>query len=279
MAIINIRLFFCILLWCANTVCADDFFTPPLRILKCIKRILFIEDANGKKFILKYPRTPNNALHDALGAHVGKVIGININDVQIFPPDEPSLSSVDIWPDQMKTVHAFVPGTEIRKMSKALKYFTLKGGLTTKIKLENITKHTDLYKIMALDIFLNNADRHNGNIFYDEDNDHYYAIDMDALFSRKGFLATRAGNFIKNFDKKRLSQKEKTVLKNLSRFLTYLMAEFPPERLCELKKELAEKAQYDYTKLEQETFKKLIEYNFIELKRFQRRLARLLDMA
>ena len=76
--------------------------------------------------------TPPNAQH-SLGAHVGKALGININDVQIFPPHEPSLSSVDIWPDQMKTLHAFVPGTEIRKMSKALKYFTLKGGLSTKI--------------------------------------------------------------------------------------------------------------------------------------------------
>src|SRR5579862_6681340 len=276
MAIINVRVLFFVTLWCANFISADDFFTPPFRIFKRMKRILFVEDANGKKFILKYPRTPDNALHDALGAYVGKALGININDVQIFPPHEPSLSSVDIWPDQMKTLHAFVPGTEIRKMTKSLKYFTLKGGLCTKIKLENITKHTDLYKIMALDIFLNNADRHNGNIFYDEINNHYYAIDMDALFSKKGLIATRAGNFIKNFDKKRLSQKEKAVLKKLQIFLDHLMAEFPPERLCELKKELAAQAQYKYTELEQNTFQKLIEYNFSELKRLQRRLHRLL---
>jgi hypothetical protein len=277
MATLNIRVLFFVTFCCANTIFADDFFTPPFRIFKRMKRILFVEDANGKKFILKYPRTPDNALHDALGAQVGKALGININDVQIFPPHEPSLSSVDIFPDQMKTLHAFVPGTEIRKMTTPLKYFTLKGGLCTKIKLENITKHTDLYKIMALDIFLNNADRHNGNIFYDEINNRYYAIDMDALFSRKGLIATRAGNFIKNFDKKRLTQKEKAVLTKLSTFLDHLMAEFPLERLCELKKELAAQAHYDYTDLEQKTFKTLIEYNFIEIKRLQRRLRRLLD--
>ncbi|HEX4068767.1 MAG TPA: hypothetical protein VHX42_01590 [Candidatus Babeliales bacterium] len=264
-------------MFCCTNIIANVFFTPPLRHIKSIKRIFFVEDANNKKFILKYPRTPNNALHDVLGAEVGKAVGININDVQIFPPHEPSLSSVDIYPDQMKTVHAFVPGTEIRKMDVALKYFTLKGGLTNKAKLANITKHTDLYKIMALDIFLNNADRHNGNLFYDEKNNHYHAIDMDALFSRRGFLAARAGHFIKHFDKKRLSQKAKITLKKLYDFLDNLMTQFPPERLCELKKSIAAQAQYDYTELEQKTFQKLVESNFVELKRLQRRLARLLN--
>lgn len=276
MAIINARLLFIVPLCFTSIAFADDFFTPPLQQIKCVRRIIFVEDAHNKQFILKYPRSPNHALNDALGAEVGTSIGVNINHVKIFPPYDPSLGSVDKFPHHIKTLHTLVPGNEVRKMNNAISFFSIRAGLTNRAKLESLMTHKDLYKIVALDIFLNNSDRHNGNLFYDEENDHFYAIDMDALFCKKRLLATKAGNFIQGLDKKRLSPKAKAALKNLHKILDDLITLYPPEKLCELKKRLAAQAHYAYTTLEQENFRKLIEYNFNEIKRLQRRLSRLL---
>ena len=258
-------------------VFSDDFFTAPLQQIRRVNRIVFVEDAHNKQFVLKYPRSPNHALNDALGAEVGKSIGVNINDVKIFPPHDPSLSSVDIFPHHIKTLHTLVPGNEVRKMSAVItSFFSIRAGLNNKAKLESLTTHKDLYKIIALDIFLNNSDRHNGNLFYDEENDHFYAIDMDAIFYKKCLLATKAGNFIKGLLKKKLSAQETTALKNLHKILDDLMEQYPPEKLCELKKRLAAQADYAYSELEQETFRELVEHNFNEIKRLQRRLERLI---
>jgi hypothetical protein len=273
-----------------SQLCADDvafapgeqpafgtFFTPPLQEIKFVKRIIFVEDAAGKKFILKYPRSPNHALNDALGAKIGEFIGVNINHVKIFPPQDPSLSSVDKFPHQIKTLHTLVPGNEVRQLPNI--QVTIKSGLKNKSKLRNITKHKDLYKIVALDIFLNNADRHNGNLFYDLDNDHFYAIDMDAIYYRQHLLATIAYEFIEGLHRKKLSLKEKNILRNIYKILQKLISYYPPEELCNLRKSLAEQAHHQYTESEQEHFKNLVEHNFHEVERLQRLLNRFLAKA
>lgn len=251
---------------------ADDFFTPPLQQIRCFNRIIFVEDARKEQFVLKYPRNPNCAVNDALGAIVGKFIGTQINDVKIFPPQSSSLSSVDKFPNKIKTLHTLVPGNEVKRMRDVLGYFSIKTGLTTKEKLRKIVKHKDLCNIIALDIFLNNGDRHNGNIFYDKDNNRFYAIDMDAIFRKKRLLAIKARKFIENLNTKKLSSQEKTVLKNLSQALHALMKQYPPKTLCLLKKRLAATAGYTYPESEQKTFRKLVEYNFEKIQKLQKQL-------
>ncbi len=251
---------------------SHDFFTPPLQQIRCFNRIIFVEDAHGNQFVLKYPRNPNCAVNDALGAIVGKFIGTSINDVQIFPPQSSSLSPVDKYPLKIKTLHTLVPGNEVKRMHDVLGYFSIKTGLTTKDKLRSIVKHKELCNIIALDIFLNNGDRHNGNIFYDKDNNRFYAIDMDAIFRKKRLLAIKATKFLEHLNKKKLSAQEKIALKNLSKALHALMMEYPPKTLCALKQSLAATAGYEYSTSEQKTFRKLVEYNFKKIQRLQRQL-------
>lgn len=251
---------------------ADDFFTPPLQQIRCFNRIIFVEDAHKKQFVLKYPRNPNCAVNDALGSVVGKFIGTHINDVKIFPPQSPSLNSVDKYPTKIKTLHTVVPGNEVRKMRDALGYFSIKTGLNTKAKLRKIIKHKDLCKIIALDIFLNNGDRHNGNIFYDKDSNRFYAIDMDAIFRKKRLLAIKARKFIEDLNTKKLSCQEKIALKKLSQALRALMKQYPPKTLCLLKNSLAAAAGYTYPESEQKTFRKLVGYNFQKLQQLQKLL-------
>jgi hypothetical protein len=251
---------------------ADDFFTPPLQQTRCFNRIIFVEDAQGNQFVLKYPRNPNCAVNDALGAIVGKFIGTSINDVQIFPPQTPSLSSVDKYPHKIKTLHTLVPGNEVKKLRDVLGYFSIKTGLTTKEKLRNIVKYKDLCNIIALDIFLNNGDRHNGNIFYDKENNRFYAIDMDAIFRKKRLLAVKAHKFLEHLNTKKLTYQEKTALKNLSQALHALIKQYPPKTLCLLKKSLAAEAGYTYPKSEQKAFRKLVEHNFEKIKQLQKQL-------
>ena len=246
------------------------FFTPPLQEIKFTKRIMFVKDAAGKKFILKYPRSPHHAINDALGAKVGESIGVKINHVEIFPPHSPFLRSVDKFPDQIKTLHTLVPGNEVRKMPDV--DIKIKCGLKNKSKLRNITKLKDLYKIVALDLFLDNADRHNGNLFYDPDKDHFYAIDMDAIYVRQHLIATTACEFVEGLHREKLSSQEKITLINIYKALQKLILLYPPEKLCELSKSLAEQAHYEYTELEQEQFRIIVERNFREIERLQKLL-------
>ena len=57
-----------------------------------------------------------------------------------------------------------------------------------------MAKHKDLSKIVAFDTFVANTDRRKGNFFYDKESDHYYAIDLEATFSKN--LAAYACEFI-----------------------------------------------------------------------------------
>jgi hypothetical protein len=61
-------------------------------------------------------------------------------------------------------------------------------GLTIEI-IQNMAKHPDLPRIVALDTFVGNADRSPPNLYYDEITDRFCGIDMAASFSSPLALA------------------------------------------------------------------------------------------
>ncbi len=259
----------------------NKFFTSPLtksNTQNHIRRIDFVQDANGKKFILKYPRHTEHAIAEALAAKIGKDVGVNINDVKICSPRDPAISSVDEYPSCAKTLHTIVPGKEVNNTSYA--NITIQNPLGKKA-LHSLTLHKDLCKIVALDIYLDNWDRHNSNFFYDQQSNTFYAIDMDMILEndRNKFerCATQTINFVKRLNKDNLSEAEKNALRRVNKTLHKLTSQYPPEKLQSTWMELAQEVHYKCHHSEQQRFNNLTEYNFKETQKLQKLLNSLLS--
>ncbi|HLW72928.1 MAG TPA: hypothetical protein VKR54_02675 [Candidatus Babeliales bacterium] len=259
----------------------EAFFSGPLKTTETGWKVDRVTDTNNNKFILKYHWHPT-AIREAVSTEIGKDV-CNINRIKIFPPHDASISSVDRMPNDIKTLHIYVPGKEVgevindhrRKNTEhhiCKNEFSIEYGLKDKETLEILTKHKDLAPIVALDIYVNNHDRHNGNIFYDEQSNHFYAIDMDRAFSDNHPLSTSTYCFVKQLNKQQLSQQKKQALIRINKTLHDLSSQFPPEKVCQLRTNFAEKAHYAYTTEEQEIFRNFVEQNFYEVKRLQERL-------
>lgn len=252
-------------------------FTPPFTLISLINETtFFIQDALQRNFVLKYhPRGAKRAIHDALGAFIGKSIGININEVEIFSATYPfETSQIGV-----STLHLCVPGIAIREMKHMNKKICIKRGIRKEKTLENITAYKELCDIVAFDIFIDNTDRHNGNLFFDKETGHFYAIDMDHGFKSAFTLAytphdydfntvaTRTYRFIKTLKKEKLSNQTITALKKMQQILLLLNDLYPPTIMFKEWMLLAQKAHVIYNQREQEKIKKYLEYNTCEMRR------------
>jgi hypothetical protein len=247
-------------------------FTPPFTITGLINETtFFIQDALQNNFVLKYhPRGPKRAIHDALGAFIGASIGININEVEVFPAQYQFITTSQTG---VATLHICVPGTAIREIKKMDGKICIKRGIRKEKTLNNIAAYKELCDIVAFDIFIDNTDRHNGNIFFDKKTGHFYAIDMDHGFKSAFTLpytpheydfstvATRTYRFIKTLKKEDLSRQEIKALKRVQQTLQRLVILYPPVRLFEEWMLLAQKAHIIYNQREQAKIKKYLAFN------------------
>jgi hypothetical protein len=281
---------------------SDNFFTAPLTELYKRDHVLFVQDADSNKFVLKYPnpkfdRSPEHAIHDTLGAKIGLAAEININEVRIFKPYDQSISSVDKYhPEKIKTLHTLVPGKEIGKKQED----DLINGLQNESHLEILTANIGLCKIAALDTFLDNNDRHNENLFYKKKTNQYHAIDMDYIFPQAlflpnnnelsniydehkpedfNFMSSRSADFLKNLKLEQLSLENIMALKEYEKTLSYLISNYPPKKLYSEWMSIAQEVDYKYSESKQKNILTLIEYNFHETKLLQEQLQQLIKQA
>ena len=250
------------------------------------KTTFFLTDATDNQFVLKYhPRGPRRAIHDALGAYIGKSIGLRINEVEIFSAHHPfnSLFS-DINPLNssqigITTLHSRIPGKAIREMKSMDEEIAIKCGIRKEQTIANIIQYQELCDIIAFDIFIDNTDRHNGNIFFNKKTGHFYIFDMDHGFKSAftlaytshdydfNIVATRTYRYIKTLKKRKLSAAHVQALKQVQQTLQKLINLYPPAILFEEWMLLAEKANVFYTVRDQEKIKKYLIYHAHEVER------------
>jgi hypothetical protein len=147
------------------------------------RRIIFLEDDNNQKFILKCygDDQKEEAVCEYLGAFIGSSAHVPINKIKIVLGGSLFVGLNN--GTSLATLHTHVPGKELCKWYEAAPNdIILKGGLISQRHLQCLTLSDDLCDIIALDIFLNNADRHHENCFFDVETGHYYAIDMGDIF-------------------------------------------------------------------------------------------------
>lgn len=267
----------------------ETFFTAPFQTRpgnNRYGRILFLEDVHGKHFLLKEPRSPEHAIHDALGAKIGEALGVNINSIKIFPPQDPSITSIPSIPQNyftgITTLHTQVPGEEVRDCQKMRgKNIDIKCGLCNRVALENITKYKTLRPIVARDVATDDTDRYNGNLFFDNKTNHFYAVDMDFTFIN--ILRNRTDNhvakvtleFLQGLNSKKLSYKEIKALTAVNNTLQNFQTIYPPKKLYDEWMSIAEEARYEYSSSKQKFIQDSLEKNHDQISEVQKQLTHL----
>lgn len=260
-------------------------FTIPFTITGLAnKTTFFLTDATDNQFVLKYhPRGAKRAIHDTLGAYIGKSIGLRINEVEIFSPHHPfntlfsDINPLDSSQIGITTLHSRVPGKALREIKKMNEEIAIKCGIRKEKTIDNITQYKELRDIIAFDIFADNTDRHNGNIFFDKKTEHFYIFDLDHGFKSAFTLAytsddydfntvaTRTYRYIKTLKKRKLSAAHIQALKQVQQTLQKLINLYPPALLFQEWMDLAQKADVFYTLREQEKIKKYLIYHANEV--------------
>lgn len=139
---------------------------------------------DGKRLLVKQKHKLHKMLgapRDAITAWVAESLGL-AHKVDVISPGKKFPGKVVLeWP---ATLHTIAPGKMIKKLKHFYKKMNIKQaeiGMRRDM-LPWMAKDLTLAKIVAMDTFLCNHDRHRGNLFYDKKNDSFCAIDMDSSF-------------------------------------------------------------------------------------------------
>ncbi len=226
--------------------------------------IATLVDKDGNKFILKQKlNTPISSALETLAGHIACFAGIPANKIKLIPCNVPFVGKKKLH--KPATLHTFVPGVLVNRVSLITSQYAVslqlvekerKGdkiieevfGITRDI-IRNMSVHSDLPKIVALDTFLANHDRHRGNLFYDEETDHFYVIDLEGSFGRD--LAKLIYEyFLMVLSKKNIifSKGEIKALVIYRAMLKKLIAEYNPEKISAQLDKLIKETQMVQTK-------------------------------
>lgn len=226
--------------------------------------ISFVECAN-EQFVVKQIKdsSPDEQfllVLDALGCHIAENSAIPINKITVIPPKI-------AFPGKMKcefpaTLHTQAIGVSVEEQESCYQEIDVqqrfrkknspmsqrwgplpqdKAGLTLTVT-QNMAKHPDLPKIVALDTFVGNADRSPPNLFYDAITDRFCGIDMAASFSSP--LAAIACWQLKRMKREDLTTNELAALNDYASTLKDLINNWPPEKQEQLLLEYSEKGGF-----------------------------------
>ena len=159
--------------------------------------ISYVQSQNGKIFIVKQKR--HRSVHsrlcivrDTLSAYIAEKVRIPTNRVCIIPPRVYFLGKK--FMDEPASLHTYAPGFTLREQPSVYddlyvqqrwksRWSYEQKGLTVEV-IRNMARHPALPCIVALDTFIGNSDRHDGNLCYDFDTDTFCGIDMDDTFNK-----------------------------------------------------------------------------------------------
>lgn len=218
-------------------------------------KVAIAQDAHGVQFIAKSHAFAEQAIAEVLSARIGIAIGLNINEVEFI--------ALEIY-SPITTLHSIVPGQEVYRQDID-GGVVVRGGLMTHENFRSLAAFIKLCPIIALDIFTDNYDRHNGNLFFDALSQQFYAIDMDYAFCKitgapidfipatgRDSMSFNTYTFLKEYqgNKKELSTKEKDALHEIKRALEKMLAAYSPKKLYDEWMELACEIKRNYTRAE-----------------------------
>ncbi len=207
--------------------------------------IAYIMDKAQNMFIVKQTKDCDPAskvgqrrsICEVLTAYVAESNGIPANRIRIIPAGYALPGKLFVH--RPATLHTLVPGEPytskdypsiIRQINKKI-LPEHKRGLTYRV-VHGMSLHPDLPLIAALDTFVGNSDRGNYNLFYDQEADRFWAIDLEISFKKN--LVQLACKFIASLlnDKRfELTRQELHGLISYRDTLKKLIKRHPPHQL------------------------------------------------
>ena len=128
------------------------------------------------------------SLLEALASYVAENTNIPVNKVRIIP-DTVSFPG-KFYPEEYATLHTFMPGIPVKLLNHPFQYVDIKQfkpkkklfGVVQKI-ISDMAQHPDLPPIVSFDTFVGGTNHSNINIFYDEETNNFYGIDLEKSFA------------------------------------------------------------------------------------------------
>jgi hypothetical protein len=197
-------------------------------------------DINGKTFLVKQKRSASYLLavvHDVFASLIAHELDPSLAQKVILIPAFHKFPG-KIYDDWPATIHTLASGKTIKKkIRNPYRKMNIKQASQgfRREMLPWMAQHIQLAKIVALDIFLCNHDRHRGNLFYDNKTDTFCAIDMDALY--KYNLAEYAYQNLLRMTEDgpfSLTTKEVIALLEMRKTLEWLVNHYSPEDMLAL---------------------------------------------
>ncbi len=252
-----ISVMFCFMLLSCQVTCPRltvlDVEPRSVELLKTLEmRFCYISfvRVNGKQYIIKQKKSDCfrkivGVVRDAITAHVAESFGLGFaHQVDVIPAgkDFAGKPRTD-WP---ATIHTIAPGKMIKAQTTPYDGMKIKQAVGfTRSMLQWIVKHEALIKMVALDTFLCNHDRHRGNLFYNKKTASFCAIDMDSAF-KYNLCEWACRNFTAMLQDKKLylTREEIRALELYKDHLEFLIALHQPEELVAMYDYFTEKAGF-----------------------------------
>lgn len=269
------KLFIVSVLCAAFIAQAELKFVEPLVLIDDLAdHVKRVEDANKAQFIAKFHSHAGQAIAEALSAQIGIDTGLNINEVQFIDIAKNIADSVpnDQNTKLFTTLHSIVPGQEVycQDINDTV---SIRGGLMRNTNFRSLLAFKTLCPIVALDIFTDNYDRHNGNLFFENVSQQFYAIDMDYAFCKitgaplffmpldqRDSMALNVYAFLKEYQgsEKKLSEDERDALQRIKCILEKMIALYSPKKLYDAWMKLALRINRQYTPREKIAIAKIL---------------------
>ncbi|MES2198730.1 MAG: hypothetical protein V4489_00985 [Chlamydiota bacterium] len=226
---------------------------------------VFLQDDTGQDWIYKQiaDPSPDNQIVivlETFASKMARAVGIPINEARTISPSESfDYRLFDKYPGSLhlkvqgKCVNDFstwVDDFDIHQKFRSPFRIARLGPLPEeeiglrRIIIQNMAKNKDLAKLVALDTYLGNCDRSSLNMFYDEEKDSFYGIDMGNCFA--GNLAKCAESKITDFFAKEasFSEQELSGLRHYKEALLSLTSKFSPAETIALLESSLEEAGF-----------------------------------
>lgn len=261
-----------------------------------------------KKFVVKACPSKDMLVAELFGSDIGTSVGIKMSKATVLPTntffekEEKSLR----YDSVVEMIRA--NNTSAASYESVLLLITHVPGKPFKkdidiIKLlydPELVKYQDLCNLCAVDIFVNNNDRYARNVYYDENPDNFYGIDMDNecyvlgnlshLFGKnfenlinldllshketeiKALLnsnneALKAYIALSSCQKKNLSWKQRNALMTIKIMLKKLSTLYPLERMCDLWLSKCENIGWEVNDAQKTLFHTMFEVNYYWIKK------------
>ena len=155
--------------------------------------ITYVVDHDNTPFIIKQkkryaaPVLACKVALEAFGAYVAQAIDVACHEVSVIPASKNVVGKKQI--QLPATLHTVVPGTSLDQYDNCYYgidvyqgYKNSDGKKLMRTIIRTMAHHPQLPAIIALDIFIANADRVPSNIFYNQTKDKFYLIDMERIY-------------------------------------------------------------------------------------------------